>query len=777
MATKDKLVSLEVLKATTQADVNDLKSILFNDGDIADTWISGTIDATNGSTSNNDNRIRLAIGDPTAAGIKPTNSYSVLIYAYNMGTYVGCWTGSGFTKTIAQIKWVSEEITFAELDSYATGVSNYQYRIVAKNTTGSGAGTAISPSDGSNILLIKNASDKYTDKVADEENSHTISATLTGAGNTWKTFSFKVGHQYVVSNTGSSTVILHTVGGIAAYDYIETISGGLASGVSVTFTPSKNAYYLHVYTNGAGSYTITDKNTIDYLNKNIDASVADMSNALICEKTGWLTWESGSYDIYDGSNVVNSNRIRAIINDKNVIGIAPKNGYSFLIYAYNGSTYIGAWNGYQFVKASSLYWNYFTEPVYFTTLNPAYQYRIAVKNSAGTAVSVSDGDNVCALYRMSDFSLGNVVNANNDCVFTLGYMYLRRHDSKFWLSVDGGKTYTKNIGDPTGFGTLRFAYVFKNGTLLVCDHKKAYYTDNWTSWTESTCLGLDGNAYVPTDYDTFTVEHRPARVIIDGTELLVFGNYNITDESNNRDVIWYTKDNGHTLKVAYEFNVSGTLSIRHIHGVYYCAKQDNFWVCTGDVGDASRLIKGVYDMANDAWTFTEVGHGSDYKWACISFYGDHFYYCHDFTPGDIMEAKIGDEDDVTKHHTILSDLPNDPVGLFIGEQTGEMLVTMSLYRTGTSTSSNTAAYDSKRMWYSANRKDFVEINGNDFHEIASQTYSAFFLFCGPNAEGKILASYEQSSAGGGSFTNRDLLPGVFIDDIVRRAGYNCNFKS
>ena len=142
-----------------------------------------------------------------------------------------------------------------------------------------------------------------------------------------------------------------------------------------------------------------------------------------------------------------------------------------------------------------------------------------------------------------------------------------------------------------------------------------------------------------------------------------------------------------------------------------------------------------------------------------------------------MDGKIGDEADVTKHNAILSNLPNDPIGIFIGKQTGEILVTLSMYRSGTSTSENTASYDSKRMWYSANRVDFVEINGNLFPELISKPNNTFYMFCGANSQGRILCDFNTSSSAGGSFESRNLLPSVFLDNYVRQLGFDCNFKS
>ena len=1081
----------DAVKISLSNDVRNYRSELYTSGEAADTWVVGTIDASNGAVaeSASANRIRLSIGDPTVNGILPTNGYSVLIYAYNQGTYVGCWKGSGFTTTIAQIKWVSGEITFAELDSYATNVAHYQYKIVAKNS----GGTTVSASDGANILLLKSPQEDYTNKIADEINTHVLTGTFSSSGNYWRTYNIRVGHSYIFQNTGSSTLIIKTVNAIASYDTIETVSGSLASGAKVTFTPTKNAGFVHFYTNGAGSFSITDKNTLTYIaadveqkaNAYTDTNIATVNASITATKNYfngtinktsatygenlvalsdfnvnngvtysadtstnsitvtynsadstypclqtdtyfvrnhcfigkvyrfhvkaeilagtpdiriavrgvsgnadgiavlqnitesgegffdfvadsnmarlslfigfgsrvpsasvkfsdiWIKefnasgidaearqsieqidekiefinnpiWAGGTIAGDDGTDADATGRIRTA-EKINAHRIVVASGYSVMVCAYAGATYQGWWSGTRFVKATSnIVWH--TGEINLDSIGD-YGFRFVAKKDSGT-ISLSDSGNISAYYSVLDDYLGwhsgtidgqggeivtntsarlysdviggtgiiriksteayavmpyawkksdgafaghwngseyeksytnfffvqdfaidtttynyrfllkrmdgeniagsEAVNAitlvggnaisesrwetfdvaeenavaenwkqyDHQIVFTLGYIYVMMEDNTFYLSVDGGKTYPKSIGIPTGFthdfGTLRNVYVFKSGTLLACDHQYAYYTDDWETWHQSSCLGLDGSAYVPTQYDTFTNIYRQPRVIIDGTEIYAFGNYNITDNDNNRDVVWYTVDNGHTLKVAYEFNVSGAYSCRHIHGVSYCKKQGNFWIYTGDFTDAGRdqnhLLKGEYDLTADTWTFTRAGTGLDYKWACLNFYGDYFYYCHDLTPGDIMMGKIGDEGDVTKHYTILSDLPNDPIGLFVGENSGEMAVTLSMYRSGTSSSTNTQAYDSKRMWYSSDRVNFVEIDGNLFPELANKTYDALYMFCGPNAQGKLLTAYETSAAAGGSFVDRDFLPSMFVDDFIRRAGFDCNFK-
>ena len=506
-----------------------------------------------------------------------------------------------------------------------------------------------------------------------------------------------------------------------------------------------------------------------------------------------MLWQQGAINGTDGSIETSDKYIySSSFSGNDLIKLKSKSGYSFVPFAWDKTTgaFVGHWNGTDYEQS---YHNF--AYVQEFDMDNDYIYHLSMSRIDGNDIDPSEGKNVIFLTKdniissmrwesfkdAEDRELKNSFNLHNEqIVFSLGYMYVRRNGNTFSISVDGGKTYSKSIGIPTGFthdfGILRNAYVFLNGTLLVCDHQYAYYTDDWITWHESSCIDLDGTTYTPTQYDTFTPTRRRPRMMINNTELYVFGNYNITDNAHNRDLIWYTTDNGHTLKVAYEFNISGAMKARHIHDVVWCEKQNNYWVCVGDSSTDSRVIKAVYDLANDAWTFEEIGSGLDYKWSGLCFYRDYFYYCHDVTPGQVVACKIGDEADISKHYVILDDLPNDAIGLFIGETTGEMLVTLSTYRTGTTTSTNTATYDSKRMWYSTDRINFVEINGNNFPELSNNPDSIIFFYCGPNAQGKILASYEKSPSEGGTFVDDDLLPSVFIDEFVKRSGFDCDLK-
>lgn len=766
-----------------KGDISELSQTVLHEYTDASLWVSGTIDGKTGANATSNIRIRTKNFLPTnITGFRTDEGYSALLYVWDNDAYNGAFDGEVNNKTYSL-----QAVTEYTFPQFATS----RYKIVLKRNDDA----TIALTDSEHIHFITNAeaspfdNDKtsvpivtyWTNSIINKANGDVVAEPtriLSGYISGDSIFGLKMESDYKAL--------------IYVYDSELTYIGawlGLGFGKSSTVNMSKvyafafesgKYYRIAIGKEDNSQISISDSSKIGFYTDIMDAIETPLS----------LSFEQGGISILNGTVFEADNRLRSSrLYPTHINKVYAKEGYKIIVYAYNSALqYVGAWTGTTFKSFGST-----DELVYVSeyTIDHSllYIYRFVLLKETNEALTVNDAENLGILIneRLSQIEYDVAIGENKEelpihsdnCIFTLGYTYVKRENDTFYLSVDGGESYTKNIGVPdidgNTFGVLRNAYVFKNGTFVVFDHQHAYYTDDWVEWHQSTCLDISGQAYVPTQYDTFTVAHRPPRTIIDGEEILVFGNYNITNESSNRTVIWYSVDNGHTFKVAYEFNVSGAAVARHIHGVYYCKHENNFWVTTGDNALQSHLMKGVYDFSSDTWQFSVVATGANYKWACLAFYNDHFYYARDYTPGIVLEGKIGDESDVTKHYVILDDLPNDVIGLFVGEQVGEMLVSISMYRTGTSTSPNTANYDSKRMWYSANRRDFVEINGNRFSEL-NVNGSSFFRFCGPNAEGKILAGFEKSTAAGGVFVDNDSLPSVYLDNAVRNAGFDCNFK-
>lgn len=345
------------------------------------------------------------------------------------------------------------------------------------------------------------------------------------------------------------------------------------------------------------------------------------------------------------------------------------------------------------------------------------------------------------------------VDNYTDVLFAQGDIYVRLVGSKLYRSMDGGKTFPVSI-DVSNIGIIKNIHVFTDGTLNVFGHTKAYYSDDWELLRESTVLDINGDPFVPSTYDNFTISRHNEHIItVGGVEMYVFGNYCISDEYHTNKNVWYTIDKGHTYKSAYFF---GLTNVRHIHNVYFYPADNSFWITTGDSDAESKVIKGYYDSANDIWSWTTLGTGFYYKWAGMAIYNDDVYYALDHTPGSVRKCSIIDVPTVANHIAILSNTPNDCINVIIDSETGEMVVGLSIYGGNESTA--------RLLYYSANRRTFDTVN-LDPPEYYPYSDTMYYGMCGITNQKKILSglwsrTHENLDAW-------DKVPSIWIDDIIR----------
>jgi hypothetical protein len=145
---------------------------------------------------------------------------------------------------------------------------------------------------------------------------------------------------------------------------------------------------------------------------------------------------------------------------------------------------------------------------------------------------------------------------------------------------------------------------------------------------------------------------------VNGTEMLVWGNYcNVEGEAAPVN-IYYSTDGGRTVKVAYSFgqtpharddgspgggsegtllgDAGNPLRCRHVHTVAYNPAEDAFYACTGDHdwpdGLECHWLRGTYDAATDCWDWRVVvsDHvNSRYKAGGINFVDGELYWISD----------------------------------------------------------------------------------------------------------------------------------------------------
>lgn len=339
------------------------------------------------------------------------------------------------------------------------------------------------------------------------------------------------------------------------------------------------------------------------------------------------------------------------------------------------------------------------------------------------------------------------------------------------LSVDGGKTYCKRL-DITGVNEIDYIHVFKDTyDLLLCTAQKAYYSSDWINLNESTVLGIDRNTFAPTTYDNFLITAKMSEIaIIDGQEILCWGNYSTDAATEYLNInIWYTVDKGRTIKSCFKFGMSipngqiEPLLARHVHNVNFNPTDNTFWCQTGDEPTTtySHWLKGTYNTATDMWTWILVGSGNHFKTGNMEFYGGYAYVSWDIPNGGVKKCLYSDMGNTANHQQILI-TPNDCGAILIGKR-GDMLALIGKY----------GGDEIARML-------FYSTDGVNFHQIIGEvpetmnSYGTFYVgYWRPNRQGKILTAYADEKEDPKDW---EPIPSVWLDDIIKRAGFPDAFK-
>ena len=238
-------------------------------------------------------------------------------------------------------------------------------------------------------------------------------------------------------------------------------------------------------------------------------------------------------------------------------------------------------------------------------------------------------------------------------------------DGTIFLSEDNGDTWPYNIAFPNA-ANITFSCILKNGTILFGAGSKLYLsTDSLKTYEQIIVKDVDGSDYVP---HTPQNANHPGWYFhtlsginswdVDGVEMLVWGNYCNVIGGAAPVNIYYSIDNGHTVKIAYAFGqnpynrddgsagggVTGTplgntdnpIICRHVHSVAYNPAEDAFYVCTGDhdkpEGYECHWLKGTYDARKDEWCWIVLVSdkmNSRYKSGGINFVDGYLYWISD----------------------------------------------------------------------------------------------------------------------------------------------------
>lgn len=357
-------------------------------------------------------------------------------------------------------------------------------------------------------------------------------------------------------------------------------------------------------------------------------------------------------------------------------------------------------------------------------------------------------------------------------IYTRDRIIIAYSSNKLYYSDDLGVTFSKELDIP-GIPLIKYIHVFSNGTLMFCDQTKAYYSTDFKTYYESTLLDEKGNRLTLTGYENLSnYNHNHGTMIVDGLEMLVWGNYSTVYETTFKNVrVWYTIDNGKTIKVAYKFKSAGDTGnnevARHVHCVAFNKADSSFWLAAGDHLDGGiderNLIKGMYNKATDKWTWNTIGTGDHFKITNMVFLDGYIYYSWDMPRGGVIRAPYNEISNVSKHVQLFQ-TENDTNDLIMSER-GEFIVTQTIYG-GTD--------PAKNFYYSPDRINFHKIVGTMplTHDFDGE--SIYYSVRPPNANGNVLAGVVSTRVS--TLEDWGLTPSVFLDEMVRAAGFPNAFK-
>ena len=238
-------------------------------------------------------------------------------------------------------------------------------------------------------------------------------------------------------------------------------------------------------------------------------------------------------------------------------------------------------------------------------------------------------------------------------------------DGKIFLSEDNGRIWPHSVVFPNAHN-ITFSCILKNGNILFSTRSKLYLSaDNLKTYEEITVKDRDGSDYLP---HTPRNPERPGWYFhtlsgvnsweVHGSEMLVWGNYcNVLGGATPVN-IYYSVDQGRTVKIAYAFgqnpylrddgsegggihgrllgNPDNQVFCRHVHTVAYNPCEDAFYACTGDAdrqeGFECHWLRGTYDVATDSWHWKVLlsDHlNSRYKSGGINFVDGQLYWISD----------------------------------------------------------------------------------------------------------------------------------------------------
>jgi hypothetical protein len=358
-------------------------------------------------------------------------------------------------------------------------------------------------------------------------------------------------------------------------------------------------------------------------------------------------------------------------------------------------------------------------------------------------------------------------------------------DGTVFLSEDNGHTWPYSIDFPDA-RRITFSHILKNGNVLFATGSKLYLsTDKLKTYRQITVKAADGSDYLPhkparADNPGWYFHTLPGVVSWDagGVEMMVWGNYcNVLGGASPVN-IYYSTDNGQTVKIAYAFgqnphfrdngsegggttgtllgNAENPVLCRHVHSVAYNPAENSFYACTGDgdrgVGHECHWLRATYDAKKDQWQWkvlVSTESNTRYKSGGINFVDGKLYWISDANgpkPHDRGIFRCAPADLANpKAHTMLFNPQVESGNMII--QDGVILASHCAPASPLATGFIVSA-DSGKTWAQYDLKEFGRRSPTRFHEKNGEGWFRVDLRSGWIKHAEVLFIKPKQSPGG-----------------------------
>jgi hypothetical protein len=226
---------------------------------------------------------------------------------------------------------------------------------------------------------------------------------------------------------------------------------------------------------------------------------------------------------------------------------------------------------------------------------------ILLPRPRGLAAADGLGQTDHFLYRLSPPDGPYIDTQRGNRAFAIG-------NGQVLFSEDNAKTWAGRA-DFADSENIMFSSILGNGNIVFATLTKIYLSnDNLRTYREIIVRDRDGSVYLP---HAPSDPNKPGSYFysldgvhtcdVDGEEMLIWGNYCNVRHGAAPSNIYYSIDQGETVKIAYSFGQNPSFQqegatpasylgdpdnpvlCRHVHSVAYNPVEKAFYACTGDL--------------------------------------------------------------------------------------------------------------------------------------------------------------------------------------------------